>query len=124
MDAIETAAQISVGRACGFAGFAIICVMLGLCFEPALATRMGGLMGLGLAVILALFGLFARSRAYQNTETWLILPEHQRPPASIAQEVIGRTLRATYFHFAEHAAIGSMVLLGVSLALRLLRWTG
>lgn len=124
MDAIETAAHISVGRASGFAGFAILCVMLVLSFEPALATRAGGLMGLGLAAILAVFGLFARIRAYQKTETWLILPEDRRPPAAIAQEVIGRTLRDTYFHFAEHAAIGSMVLLGVSLALRLLGWTG
>lgn len=123
MKAIETAALISVGRACGFAGLAILCVMLGLSFEPVLAARAGGLMGLGLAAILALFGMFAQSRAYKETETWLILPKEERPPAAIAQELIGKTLRETYFRFAERAMMGSMILLGASLMFKFLGWT-
>ena len=62
MDAIEAAAFTSIGRACGFAGLGILCVMLGLSFEPVMATRTGGVMGLGLASILALFGLRAPCR--------------------------------------------------------------
>jgi len=124
MKAIETAALISVGRACGFAGLAILCVMLGLSFEPVLATRAGGVMGLGLAAILAVFGMLAQGRAYQETETWLILPKEERPPAAIAQELIGKTLRETYFWFAERAMMGAMILLGASLIFKLLGWAG
>ena len=124
MRAIETAALISVGRACGFAGLAILCVMLGLSFEPVLAARAGGLMGLGLAAILAVFGMLAERRAYQETETWLILPKEERPPAAVAQELIGKTLRETYFWFAERAMVGSMILLGASLMFKVLGWVG
>ena len=123
MNAIETAAFTSVGRASGFAGLAILTVMLGLSFEPVLATRAGGLMGLGLAAILAVFGVLAQGRAYQETETWLILHDDARPPAAIAQRVIGKTLRETYFWFAERAAAGSIALLAVSLILKLLSWS-
>lgn len=122
MKAIETAAFISVGRACGFAGLGILCVMLGLSFEPVMATRAGGVLGLGLASILAMFGLLARRRAYLHTEVWLILPKEDRPPSAIAQRVIGQTLRDTFFWFAERVAVGSMILLAASLALKLVGW--
>ncbi|MGI9417622.1 MAG: hypothetical protein ACR2RA_07280 [Geminicoccaceae bacterium] len=124
MRAIETAALISVGRACGFAGLAILCVMLGLSFEPVLAMRAGGVMGLGLAAILAVFGSYAGRRAYEETETWLILPKEERPPASVAQEIIGKTLRETYLWFAERAVVGSMILLAGSLVLKILGLAG
>ncbi|MDH3662640.1 MAG: hypothetical protein OEU92_21865 [Alphaproteobacteria bacterium] len=124
MNAIEAAAFISIGRASGFAGLAILCVMLGLSFEPVLATRAGGLMSLGLAAVLTMFGAFARGRAYQKTETWLILPEDARPPTSIAQQIIGKTLRDTYFWFAERVFIGAMVLLAASWILRLMGLPG
>ncbi|MDH3663523.1 MAG: hypothetical protein OEU92_26490 [Alphaproteobacteria bacterium] len=122
MDAIEAAAFTSIGRACGFAGLGILCVMLGLSFEPVMATRTGGVMGLGLASILALFGLRAPSRSYERTELWLILPKDARPPSTIAQRVIGQALRDTYFWFAERTAIGSFSLLAVSLVLKLIGW--
>ena len=122
MDAIEAAAFTSIGRACGFAGLGILCVMLGLSFEPEIATRAGGVMGLGLASILAMFGLRAPSRSYEHTELWLILPKDARPPSTIAQRVIGQVLRDKYFWFAERTAIGSFGLLAVSLVLKLIGW--
>ena len=71
MEAIENAAYISVGRACGFAALAIFCLMFGLSFDPPLAARTGGLLCLGLTVILGLYALRARSRPYKRTELWL-----------------------------------------------------
>ena len=104
---------------CGFAGVAVLCVMLGLSFEPALATRAGGIMGLGIASILSGYGFFATTRPYRRTETWLILPREQRPPAEIAQQVIGSKLRDAYLWFAHKSALVSAVLLATSLVLSL-----
>lgn len=119
MEALKAAAFISVGRACGFAGLGIVCLMLGLSFDPALALRYGGLLGLGLASILAVYGARARGRSYRHTEAWLILPKDDRPPLRVAQRLVGETLRATYFWFAERVFYGALALLAVSLVLKL-----
>jgi len=118
MDAIENAAFVSVGRASGFAGLAIFTLMLGLSFDPPLATRTGGLIGLGVVVLLLLYGWRALSRPYLRTEAWIILPKDRRPPAGIAQRVIGRTLRETAYWFAGRAAVLSSFLLVSSVALK------
>jgi len=120
MDAIENAAYVSVGRACGFAGLAVFCVMFGLSFEPILAARAGAVLCLGLTVILALYAYYAPARPYKRTELWLILAKDQRPPAEFAQDVIGRTLRDTYAWFAKQTAIITAVLWVVSVVFRLL----
>lgn len=122
MDAIRTAAFISVGRACGFAGLGILCLMLGLSFEPVMATQAGGVTGLGLAAILTVFGLHARQRSYLHTETWLILAKADRPPSDIAQQVIGEALRDTYLWFTARALAGSILLLAASLTVKLIFW--
>lgn len=122
MVAIENAAYISIGRACGFAGLAIICVMMGLAFEPFLATRAGGWLCLSTTLILAFYAARARTRPYRKTETWLILPKDERPPASIAQRVIGETLREVYLWHARQAALVSMLLLAVSVLLQATGW--
>lgn len=119
MDAIENAAFVSVGRATGFAGLAVFCLMFGFAFDPALAARIGGGLCLFVAAILAAYGLRARIRPYKRTELWLILPKEKRPPEMIAQRVIGETLRETYIWFARQAAIIATVLLAVSLLLQL-----
>ena len=119
MEAIENAAYVSVGRACGFAALAIVCLMLGLAYDPAAAARTGAVLVLAVAVILALYALRARSRPYKRTELWLILPKDQRPPASFAQRVIGETLRETYLWFAQQAVVVSLILLAASLLLQI-----
>ena len=117
MRAIENAAFTSVGRACGFFGLAIFCVMWGVSFQPDLAARVGGWLCLSAAAYLSVCALRARTRPYKRTETWLILPKTERPPAEIAQRVIGEALRETYFWFAKHAALFAVVLLVSSVAL-------
>lgn len=119
MDAIENAAFVSVGRACGFAGLGIFCLIFGLSYEPVLAARTGGVISLALALLLAGYAFCAPTRPYRRTELWLILARDQRPPDTIAQKVIGETLRAAYLWFAQQAASISIVLLVAAVVLRL-----
>ena len=118
MEAIENAAFISIGRACGFASLAILCIMLALSFEPFMAVRVGGALGTTLAFILAIFAAHAPTRPYKHTEVWLILPKEKRPPAPIAQCVVGQALRDAYLWFAERIAFMSIFLLAMSLGLQ------
>lgn len=118
MDAIDNAAYISIGRACGFAGLAVMCIMLGLSFEPVLAARTGGVLAFSLALILCFFALRAPSRPYHRTELWLILAREHRPPAPIAQIVIGRALRDAYLWFAKQVVAIAILLLATSIGLR------
>jgi hypothetical protein len=120
MEAIENAAFVSVGRASGFAGLAVFCIMFGLSFEPALSARTGGALCLGLTLILSLYGICARARPYKRTEVWLILPKDERPPAGVAQQLIGEALRDTYLWFARQTAMISVVLLVSSGVLQLI----
>lgn len=119
MDAIENAAYISVGRACGFAGLAVFCLVFGLSYEPILAARTGAIMCLLLAVVLAIYAYRAPQRPYKRTELWLILAKDKRPPSDFAQEVIGRILHDTYLWFAKQAAVVAVVFWGVSLVFQL-----
>lgn len=118
MDAIENAAFVSVGRAAGFAGLAIFTLMMGLSFDPPLAARTGGLLGLGIVAGLMLYGWRAVYRPYRRTEAWLILGKDRRPPAAVAQRIIGGALRETAFWFAKRAALLSSFLLVSSVALK------
>jgi hypothetical protein len=49
---IEQAAQLSIGRACGFAGFGIALAVVALSFEPLLAAKTGAVLSLGLTLSL------------------------------------------------------------------------
>lgn len=118
MDAIENAAFVSVARACGFAGLGVFTLMFGLSFEPALAARTGGALCLMATLFLGFCAYRAPTRPYKRTELWLILAKDERPPAGIAQKVIGTVLRETYIWFAQRAAIISIVLLVAAAALR------
>ncbi|MDP4795362.1 MAG: hypothetical protein NWR87_00485 [Rhodospirillales bacterium] len=117
MEAIENAAFISLGRASGFAGLFIFTLMVGLSFDPPVATRVGGLLGIGVWLILMLYGWRATSRPYKRTEAWMILPKDLRPPAVVAQRMIGRALHDTAFWFARRVAIVSGFLLVSSVVL-------
>jgi hypothetical protein len=124
MGAIENAAYISVGRACGFAGLAIFCIIFGMSFDPVFAARIGGGLCVVLALVLAAYAYRAPSRPYKRTELWLILAKEKRPPAVFAQRVIGNALRDTYIWFSRQSALIAIVLLAVSVALQAMGVTG
>ena len=117
MDPIENAAHVSIGRACGFAGLGIFCVMVGLSYEPDLAARAGGMLFLIMVLILAFRAGTARTRPYKKTELWLIIDKEKRPPEGIAQQVVGEALREAYLSFAESTALIAFVLLIAALVL-------
>lgn len=120
MNAIERAAFISIGRACGFAWLAIFCVVFSFSFAPPLAAFVGGILCFGVSLILLFYGLRARSRPYRRTETWLILAKEHRPAPAVAQRIVGQVLRDTYMRFAREAVMFAVVLLVVAVGLRAL----
>lgn len=120
MRAIENAAFVSVGRACGFAGLGLFCLVFGLSYDPVLAARTGGVLSLVVMLILAGFAMRAPTRPYKRTEVWLILAKEDRPTAPTAQQVIGASLRRTYLWFARKAALIAVVLLIFSVLFELM----
>lgn len=106
---IENAAYVSVGRACGFAGLAIFCVVVGLSFDASLAALVGGKLSIMLCAVLLIFARRAPSRNYKKTETWLILKRGDRPQSDVAQRLIGETLRNVYLWFAQQVAVITIV---------------
>ena len=117
MQAVERAAYLSVGRACGFGALAIFCFMVGLSYDPNLAARSGGLLTMLMTAILVMRALSAPARPYRTTETWLMLEAAQRPSAHVAQQVIGSALRDAYFWYARSTATVAALLLGMALVL-------
>jgi hypothetical protein len=111
MEAIERVAYVSVGRACGFGGLAIICFMVGLSFDPHLAARAGGFFSLVMTGILLVMAATAPTRPYKRTETWLMLSEAERPAAHVAQAAIGSILREAYLWYARSAALVTIALM-------------
>ena len=118
MHELENAALNSIGRACGFAWLAIMCVIYAFSYQPPLAALVGGLLCIALTMLLGGCAWYAKHKKYNHTDLWLILPVNARPPAAVAQRVIGRVLRDTYLWFAKQAAIMSIVFLTLGVVLR------
>ena len=106
---IENAAYMSVGRACGFAGLGIFCIVIGLSFDAGLAALVGSKLSITLSLVLLAFAWRAPTRNYKRTETWLILKPGDRPQANVAQRLIGKTLRNVYLWFAQQIAVVTIV---------------
>ena len=111
--------MISIGRACGFIGLGIMCIVLGLSFNPVMAAKAGALMTTGLAVILLLRAWQAPTRDYRKTELWVMLKKDERPKPDYAQAVAGQALQEAYMMFANHVAIiaGAVWIMAIFLAL-------
>lgn len=110
MDAIERAAFISVGRACGFAGLAILCLMVGLSFDPLVAARTGGMATFAMTLFLGFRAKASPSRPYRHTEVWIMLAKSERPDDALAQKLIGSALREAYIWFARQTALVTIIL--------------
>jgi hypothetical protein len=116
---IEQFAEISVARGSAFAGLAIFTFMIGLSWDMALASKVGGVLALLMSVVLTVKGQRALRRPVRNTELWSMLDRGDRPAAATAQRVVGAALRTCYLRFALHAACLSIVLLTLSFSLQL-----
>jgi len=100
MEDIRRIAFEIVFRACSFGLLAIICVMVGMSFEPRVALQTGGILTLAMTGILVLKAQQALTKHYRKTEMWLYLPKELRPPAASAQQVTSAVMRETYLTFA------------------------
>ena len=111
MEHVRNSAQISIARGAGFALLAIFCTMVGLSGEPALALKTGGSLCLLASAVLGLKAQLSPKRSYKRTEVWLMLNADQRPPAPVAQRVIGTALQDAFRLFAIYYAKAAVVLL-------------
>jgi hypothetical protein len=118
---IEQAAQLSVGRACGFAGFGIALIVLVLSFEPVLAAKIGAVLSLGLALTLLFHASRARHRPYQTTEVWLLIDRDSRPPARHARRMVNEARRFAMLWFAKWSAAASALFASSAILLALMR---
>lgn len=79
--------------------------MIGMLGNVAVAFKIGGILTLMTSLILLIKGWQAPTRPYKNTEVWIMLEPGERPHASLAQTLIGQTLKRTYLTFALHSAL-------------------
>lgn len=117
MEHIEAFARLSVLRGAGFGLLAIVCFMVGLAGMPALSFKAGGVLCLLACFILVLKAELAERRPYKRTEVWLMLDARQRPPAAVAQRIIGLALKTCCREVALLYARGAAAMLAISLVL-------
>jgi hypothetical protein len=116
-EAIERAANISVGRACGFCALATFCFMAGFAYQPHLSAQVGGTFALIVAIALMLKAWWAPRFRYTQTETWLMLREEDKPAPAEAQQLIATVLRRVYLIYAGYCAVAALVLITASILL-------
>lgn len=97
-------ATISVARGVGFAGLAIICMMVGFSGNPHALLKAGGLGALLVTAVLVMKARAAPQFRYRRTEVWLMLEPHERPPEAYAQRMIAAAREAALFRFAQASA--------------------
>ena len=110
MEEMRKVAFASVARACGFGMLAIICVMVGMSFDPRAVFQAGGILTLMMTFILILKARYALTQNYKKTEMWLYLEKDFRPPEAYAQWAASTVLRDAYFTFAMYTALISIVM--------------
>jgi hypothetical protein len=118
MEELRKAAFISVARGCGFGMLAIICVMVGMSFNPRAVFQAGGILTLLMTFILILKARNALTKDYKKTEMWLILPKDFRPPERYAQWATATVMRDAFLTFAQYTALISIVMWLIALLMR------
>lgn len=110
MEHMRRVAYETVLRACGFGMLAIVCVMVGMSFDPRLAFQAGGFLTTIMAFILILKSREALTKDYRRTEMWLYIDKQFRPPEAYAQWASSTILRDTYLTFAFWTSAISIVM--------------
>jgi hypothetical protein len=118
MEEMRKLAYESVARGCGFGMLAIICVMVGMSFNPRAVFQAGGILTLMMTFILILKARLALTQNYRKTEMWLYLPKDFRPPEAYAQWAASTVLRDAYLTFAQYTALISIIMWVVALLVR------
>lgn len=108
---LRTLAELSTARACGFAGLASFCLMVGLSGSPPTALKAGGYCALLVVAVLLMLAQQAPLRPYKRTEIWLMLDKSERPPEAYAQMLFAQARREAFLRFAGYHALAAIVLL-------------
>lgn len=116
---LHVLAEISAARACGFAGLAILCLMVGLSSSLATTLKAGGYATLLVASVLLLMAHKAPAKPYRRTELWLMLDASERPPDVLAQRLLGEARRAAFLRFAAYHALAAALALVAAFAIGL-----
>ena len=109
MDAVRDLADLSIRKACGFAGLGIGVVMLALSYSLPLALRSGATLAALLCLGLLLAAWRAPRQNVRNSELWYLLPGTdaafaRRLPRPEAQALLGGVMRARLIWHAERVA--------------------
>jgi hypothetical protein len=120
LDRIQTHADLSIRRGCGFALLGIATFMVGMSSDAVLAFRSGAVMVTFMLVTLLIKGVHAPTRSYKRTEVWILLDKSHDLPEARAQQVFGTILRDRYFWHAEIIAFAALGLWIVTFVLRML----
>lgn len=110
MEEMRKVAFETVARACGFGMLAIVCIMVGMSFDPRAVFQAGGILTLMMTFILILKARYALTQNYKRTEMWLYLEKDFRPPEAYAQWAASTVLRDAYFTFAMYTALISIAM--------------
>ncbi len=110
MEEMRKLAFETVARACGFGMLAIVCIMVGMSFDPRAVFQAGGILTLMMVFILILKARYALTQNYKHTEMWLYLDKNFRPPEAYAQWAASTVLRDAYFTFAMYTALISIIM--------------
>ena len=112
MHQLEALADLSIRRACGFVGFAMLTAMLSLSFDPLLAFRTGAwilaLTALGLAIV----GWRTPRRDIRRSEVYTLLRSAGLPRERLNEPAtrlrIANVLHARLVWHAERVALAAM----------------
>lgn len=115
MDTVRDLADLSIRRACGFAGLGIGVVMLALSYSLPLALRSSAALAALLCLGLLLAAWRAPRRNVRDTELWCLLPGTSAAfarhlPRAEAQALLAGVLRSRLIWHAERVASIAVVL--------------
>ncbi|WP_137124817.1 hypothetical protein [Roseomonas sp. HF4] len=115
MDLLQTLADLSIRRACGFAALGIGTVMLALSFDLELAFRSGAVLTSIACGVIWLCAWWSPRRDVRETELWSMLAAERLhltrgPEAPRLQALAGRILHERLVWHGERVALAAMAL--------------
>ena len=127
MEILQTLADLSIRRACGFAALAIAVVMLALSFDLVLAFRSGAVLTSLLCGIVWAMALWSPRRDMRSTEMWMLLRQERlfltrgaQAPRTMA--LARQVLRDRLTWHGERIAVAAMALWLLTGVAMLARW--
>ena len=105
---VDEKANESVGRAVGFSALGIGFIGMGLSFDPVMAAKSVAILTTLLALTLMALAERALHKRVSETETWVLLEQHERPPREAAQQIIGGAIRYAQLRYARLSALLSI----------------